>query len=62
MTARRLLTWLLVVAAAAWLALMLTVPPPGESPACLAGLDTLESLAVTPSVSLLDEVEAACGR
>jgi hypothetical protein len=62
-TSRLVLGWILIAAALTiWLALVLMVPPLGASPACVNGLDTLEALAATPSVALLDEVEAACGR
>jgi hypothetical protein len=64
MTPRRLSMWLvLTIAAMAWVTFLVThVAPPSASSACLAGLDTLEALPSTPTVQLLDEVEAACGR
>jgi hypothetical protein len=62
--------WLLATAAAvALLANLVTyphapqnAPQPVASPACLAGLDTLEALTATPSGALLGEVETACGK
>jgi hypothetical protein len=54
--------WLLTGAAIAlWVSIVLTWVPPANSPACSAGLDTLEALPATPGLALLDEVEAACG-
>ena len=62
MTARRRLMWLLAATAVVlWLALVLAWSPPASSPACLAGLDTLEALPSTPSAAFVDEVEVACG-
>ncbi len=63
MSTHRLLLWLLLAGVIAlWVTIVLTSAPLTSSPACVAGLNTLEALPGSPGVTLIDEVEAACGR